>query len=208
MKLAAWGLFVAITLLAFPPFHIRPEESGSGTVGNTQPGPVDIPAFALEFWETRLVTPAVSPTDARTLVEALNRDKAAAAARYGRHPGLGGPTFYFLAGVGRVVSVDHSGVWLDVGVASRTRLVMPTGLLFGNALRDATGLLDVGAFSSLEFNELGTELDRLAETRAQPPLRADVRISSTVTFLAAGQTSDVSGEEPVIKLIPIHLTVK
>jgi predicted lipoprotein len=207
LKLAAWALVVAVALLVFPPFHIRRVPSDGG-VASTERGAVDIPQAALRFWNTKLVTPAVLPTDARTLIEALNRDANAAAAQYGRRTGLGGPAFYFLAGVGRVAAIDHSGVWLDPGVPGPTRLVLPTGPIFGNALRDATGLLDLKDFSSLEFNELGAELNRLAETRAQPALRGDVKVGSTVTFLAAAQADDASGDALVLKLVPISLTVK
>jgi len=207
LKLAAWALVVAIALLVFPPFHIRRVPSDGGAT-SMERGAADIPQLAQKFWSTKLITPAVPPTDARTLIETLNRDANAAAAKYGRRMGIGGPAFYFLAGVGRVAAIDHSGVWLDPGVPGPTRLVLPTGPIFGNALRDATGLLDLKDFNSLEFNELGAELNRLAETRAQPALRGDVKVGSTVTFLAAAQADDASGDALVLKLVPISLAVK
>ncbi len=207
LKLAAWALVVAIALLVFPPFHIRRVPSGGGAASIDRGG-ADVPQLAQKFWNTKLTTPAVPPIDARTLIETLNRNADTAAAKYGRRTGIGGPAFYFLAGVGRVAAIDHSGVWLDLGVPGPTRLVLPTGPIFGNALRDATGLLDLADFSSLEFNELGTELNRLAEARAQPALRGDVKVGSTVAFLAAAQADDASGDALVLKLVPISLTVK
>jgi hypothetical protein len=205
VKLAAWTAAAAIVFYVFPPFHIRPLASaGARTAG--VPGAIDVPQFADSFWTGKLVSPAIQPVDAQPLVAAFNDDPARAVEKYGRRAGIGGKAFFLVSGQGRVVSTDRRGVRLSTEVQNGVELVLITGPVFGNALRDVTGLLKIDDFSSFDFNALGTQLNRLAETRAQPVL-AGVSVGSTLSFLAAGEFDDASGERPRIKLVPIRVTL-
>jgi predicted lipoprotein len=154
------------------------------------------------------VSPAAQAVDARTLLAALDENSPAAAEKYGHRTGIGGKVFFFVSGEGRVSAVDESGVWLDVDASGPTRLVLITGPIFGNALRDATGLLHIRDFSSFDFNSLSGELNRLAEARVQPQLRARLSAGSAVSFIAAGELDDASSEAAVLKLVPIRVTPK
>jgi predicted lipoprotein len=206
-RLGIWAAIIIATLCLFPPFHIRRLASGSNR-GDGKPAAVDVARVATEFWNERLTVPAVPPTDARALLEALNLDPGTAGQRYGRRPGIGGPMFYFVSGEGSITSMDRAGVWLDVGVAGPVRAVLQTGPIFGSALRDATGMLNLEDFSSFEFNELGAQLNRLAETRGEPLLHSAAKIGSRVQFLAAGRLSDTGDAPPVLKLAPIWVRVQ
>lgn len=78
----------------------------------------------------------------------------------GRTLGLSSSTLFFLRGSGHVVSVSKKGVAFALKDGGDTAdILLPTGLLFGNAVRDGTGLLDASAFpNSQNCNDLSTEL--------------------------------------------------
>jgi predicted lipoprotein len=204
----AWLAAVALALYIFPPFHIRPLERGAGVQPATVPGAIDVPKFAEKFWNEQLVNPAVQAADATAVFAALNENTATAMEKYGRRAGIGGKALFLVSGAGRVSAVDRRGVWLQVDGASDARIVLNTGPIFGNALRDVTGLLKIEDFSSFDFNALSAELNRLAETHAQPGLRADGKVGATLSFIAAGELDDASGAQAVLKLIPIRVTLK
>lgn len=205
VKLAAWTLAAAIVFYIFPPFHIRPLESVRDRAVGV-PGAIDVPRFADSFWNGKLVSPAIQPIDAQVLVAAFNENPARAVEKYGRRAGIGSKAFFFVSGEGRVVSADKRSVRLSTGAQNGVELVLITGPVFGNALRDVTGLLKIDDFSSFDFNALGAELNRLAETRAQPVL-SGVSVGSKLSFLAAGEFDDASGERPMLKLVPIRVTL-
>jgi len=192
----------SLVLVVFPPFHVRPLQS-TAAVGTT-----DVPRLAEKFWTEKLLATAVQPVDVGTLLNALGQNQAAASEKYGHRSGIGGSAYFFVGGTAQVSAVDHAGVWLTTNVPNGMQLMLITGPVFGNALRDATGLLDIADFNSFDFNALGTELNRLAETRAQPALRTDIAVGSQLSFLAAGEIDDATGAQPFLKLVPIRVTLK
>ncbi len=67
---------------------------------------------------------------------------------------------------GLVQKIDARGVWLGVEATKPLQAVLITGPIFGNALRDSTGLLSLSDFTSIRFQPLGAELNRLADARS------------------------------------------
>jgi len=204
-KPAGWIAAAAVLLALFPPFHVRPLESA--VVPQKGAETLDVSAFAERFWNEKLLSPAVPTVEAQPLVAALVQDPALAAKKYGRRVGIGGKTFFLVSGSGRVASVDRSGAWINVGAGDNPRVLLLTGPVFGNALRDVTGLLNLSDYHSVDFNSLSTVLNRLCETRAQPALRS-IGVGASISFLAAGEIDDASQAVPVLRLAPIRVQVQ
>jgi hypothetical protein len=204
-KLLGGLLALVVLLVIFPPFHIRPlgAEAGAPLAATRDPR-----QLADQFWRDTLNNPATPATDIGKLLELL-KVNAAAAGRLGHTADMGGRPYYFLSGRGRVVSSDPRGLWLDVGVETGAdmKVLLLTGPVFGNALRDATGLLPMGDLSFAQFNTLSAEIDRLAESRGEAALHGPVAVGSTLTFVAAGEIDD-SGGAPILKLLPVRATVQ
>jgi hypothetical protein len=203
-KPAGWIAAAAVLLALFPPFHIRPRDAVG--VRHEGAGALDVTAVAERFWNEKLLSPAVHPVDALPLVTALVEDPARAAEKYGRRAGVAGKTFFLVSGAGHIASVDRRGVWIDVGGSERPRVLLLTGPVFGNALRDVTGLLSLSDYRPPDFNALSTALDRFSETLAQPALRA-LGMGASISFLAAGEIDDASQAVPVLRLAPIRVEV-
>jgi hypothetical protein len=202
---AGWLVGAVVVLALFPPFHIRPLSAVD--IAKKGTGAVNVPGFAERFWNEKLLSAGVPRVEAAGVVAALVQDPALAAEKYGRRAGVGGKTFFLVSGTGRVASIDHTGAWIDVGAADTPRVLLLTGPVFGNALRDVTGLLNLSDYSSVDFNSLSTQLNLLCETRAQPALRR-ARAGASISFLAAGEIDDASQAVPVLRLAPIRVEVQ
>jgi hypothetical protein len=202
---AGWLVGTVVVLALFPPFHIRPL-SAVGVAQKASAG-VNVPGFAERFWDEKLVSPAVPGSEAAAVVAALVQDPALAAGKYGRRAGVGGKTFFLVSGAGRVASIDQTGVWIDVGGAQTPRVLLLTGPVFGNALRDVTGLLNLSDDSSADSNSLSRQLNHLSETRAQAALQG-ARVGASIAFRAAGEIDDASQAVPVLRLAPIRVEVR
>ena len=84
-----------------------------------------------------------------------------------------------------------------------------TGLVFGNAVRDGTGLLNVNDYpNSQDFNDISAELNKLIETRVQPKLRERAKVGATIRFTGCAEVSDESTDLHLLKLIPIQAEVE
>ena len=102
--------------------------------------------------------------EAAALLAEIKADPKAARARHARTVGLNSTYYYYVSGTGRVVSVERNSVSLALGEGATPDVVIETGNIFGNAARDATGLLDVNDFA--EFGRLQRHL-----VGDQPPHR-------------------------------------
>jgi hypothetical protein len=199
---------VVLLLILFPPFHIRRIDGASSGPTNDHAASADMAHQAARFWDTTLTSQQVHPTDWLVLLEALREDPLQAARQYGQRPAIGGPSFYLLSGEARVLSIDPRGVWLGAAGLGDWRVLLQTGPIFGSALRDVTGRLRLEDFSSFDFNELGAQLNRLAETRVGAALSREARVGNTLEFIAAGRLDTVSGDGHTLLLAPIRVSLK
>ncbi|MEI6193426.1 MAG: DUF2291 family protein, partial [Verrucomicrobiota bacterium] len=119
--------------------------------------------FAEDFWTTKLLASLDKTVKAEALLPAINSDAAAAKQKFSRSVGLSEGYFYFISGSGRVVAVSDDEVSLAVTDGSTNAEVsLQTGLLFGNAVRDGTGLLNASDYpNSQDFNDISAALNHI-----------------------------------------------
>jgi predicted lipoprotein len=195
---------VVLLLLLFPPFHIRP----LGVVAAAAPGAIDVRRFAQRFWTEKLAQPAITPIDVREVIALLNDPGAADRTPLGHRTGIGGKPYFFIAGRGRVVAIDSAGVWLSEDSSDHRQLLLPTGPLFGDALRDATGLLRLDDFTSSDFNALSAALNTQAEAVVHKLLNSSLQAGAWVDFLGAAAIDDATAPEPFLRLVPVRAGVQ
>lgn len=202
VALTLWVAAILLVCAVFPPFHIRRIDTDPAQAARES---FNAESAAATFWVERLIPALDAATDADIFVKASSSDAAAAARQYGRRTGLGGPDLYFLRGEAKVSAVDRKEVWLATAPTTSVPMVLLTGPIFGNALRDCTGLLDLKDYSSFDFNALSSELNRLAETRVQPVLRERAVIGATVQFVGCAEDGGMSDGSRVLRVVPIKV---
>ena len=194
---AGFLLGVAAFLYLLPPFRIVPlEEAGARSAEEA----FDADAFVEELW-AELEEPDRA-VDAGELLRALAEDPAAAAERYGRRLGLSGRASYFVSGTGRIAAVEPRRVTVELPEGAS--VVIATGPVFGNAIRDGSGLLDVNDFAnSQDFNAVSAEINRRVEERVLPALTERAEPGETVSFLGAVEIADSDAAAESLALTPV-----
>ena len=201
LRYAIAVLAVGLLVVLFPPFHVRGLVTPDGDSPSTTAG-FESAAAARQMWEQGIPAVSERAVEVNELAAALAADPGAAA-RFGKQVGLGGKFYFFVRGAGRVGAIDSAGVHLSIDVP-RAEVVLRTGPVFGNALRDAPGLFDINAHSSFDANALSTELNRIAETNVQPALLAIASPGKELFFTACGEASHANGAV-TLKLIAISV---
>lgn len=206
--LAAAALGLGLLVL-YPPFRVVSKRATSGQAGTTgsAASPAFAPAaFADDFWAVQLLPAAQRAPELAPILDALRRDPAAAAQTHARRVGLGNAAYYFARGNGRITAVERSRVLVELGGAT---VAVRTGPVFGNAIRDGCGLLDVNQVPGLaEFNALSAELNRLVEQRVQPGLQA-ATVGTTLAFAGAAEAPEaLPASGPWLTFIPVLAEVK
>jgi predicted lipoprotein len=88
--------------------------------------------------------------------------------------------------------------------ATNAEVVLQVGVLFGNAIRDGTGLLNVNDFpNSQDFNAISEQLNRLVESRVQPKLREIAKAGAFVKFAGCAEVNDESSDLQPLNVVPV-----
>lgn len=200
--------FIAIVVIAsicwlFPLFHVvtlktANVEKVAATFNATQ--------FAETFWTAKLLTSLDKTVMADALLPAIQADAAVAKKKFSRSVGLSEGYFFFVSGSGRVVAVSDDEISLAVTDGStNAEISLQTGFIFGNALRDGTGLLNASDYpNSQDFNDISAALNHLVETRTLPPLREQAKVGAKISFVGCAEVDDESTDLKPLKVIPIQ----
>lgn len=190
-----------VLLYFLPLFHVVPLDQARQRSGGKA---IDPAAFVDRFWTERLIPGATQAVEAAQLVTALQKDRKAARRTYGHRMGVGGADYYLVAGTGRIVSVDKDSVELSLRDGqTQVKVALETGKIFGNAVRDGTGLLDVSDFpNSQDFNALSSEINRRIEQQVLPALRKNARVGATVRFVGCAEIMDEDSDLNPLRVVP------
>jgi predicted lipoprotein len=206
MRVVRWLIavvIIAVLCWLFPLFHVvtlktATAEKAAATFDATQ--------FAETFWQTKLLSSFDKSVKAEVLLPAIQSDTAAAKKKFSRSVGLSEAYFYFVSGSGRVVAVSDDEVSLAVTDGStNAEISLQTGLIFGNALRDGTGLLNASDYpNSQDFNDISAALNHIVETQVLPKLREQAKVGAKISFTGCVEVDDESTDLKPLKVIPIQ----
>jgi predicted lipoprotein len=189
---------------AFPPFHLRSLKAVREAHENQQFNATD---FAARFWNERLLPAAENAADAAVVLETAASSPQAVRERFGRTVGVGDSFFLFVRGSGRVVSADGNNVGLRLqGEGDQPQIVIELGFVFGNAVRDATGLISASDYpNAQEFNEIAAALNGMVETNVLPQLQQIAKVGGRIQFMGCVEVADEDLDLKPLKLVPIEV---
>ena len=111
---------------------------------------------------------------------------------------------FLVRGSGKVAEVGDDAIVVALD-GTDAKVSLSVGLLFGNTVRDASGLLDVSAFpNSQEFNDLSTQLNGLVETKVAPALRAKAAVGKAIRFAGCAELEE-DVKPDLLAVIPIKV---
>jgi predicted lipoprotein len=200
-------LFLGGLLWCFPLFHVvRLEQIHA----SQQESAFDAAAFAKSFWSERLTPSLTQAADAATFLADVRANPETARAKFGRKVGVSRTRLVVLRGKGTIVMIDKKGVGVALqGETKEADIVLQTGLLFGNTVRDVTGLLDASNFpDSRQFNDISTELNRIVEASVIPKLKDKAVIGRQIHFVGCGEFSDEGALVKPLTIIPLEVRVE
>jgi hypothetical protein len=210
MRFGPWiiaMLIAAGVCWQFPLFHVVPlktatAEKVAATFNATR--------FAKTFWANQLLPALPKCSPAEALIPLIQAAPAAAKKKYSRGAGVGDSYFYFVSGAGKIIAVSDDEVSIAVTAGStKAEITLQTGLMFGNALRDGTGLLSPSDYpNSQDFNDISAALNHIVEASVQPKLRERAKVGANISFAGCAEVNDESADLRPMKVIPIQATIE
>lgn len=165
----------------------------------------DAAGFAERFWQEQLLPAAADAYAVTDVLAVWESSPEAVREQFGRTMGVSSSYVLLLRGTGRVLSVDDDQVELVLDPGEEVpRVVIPLGFVFGNAVRDCTGLLDPSDYpNAQEFNDIAAELNAIVETDVLPRLQEIAAVGTWIEFAGSTEITDEELDLNPIELVPI-----
>lgn len=200
----------AILLWCFPLFHVIPLDRARA---ESQQKTFDAEAFAETLWQEQLAPSLEQASDATDVLAAIRDNPQRARDEFGQSIGLSRSYTFFLQGTGTITSVETSGVHISVsGAIDRDTLhadpeiVLRTGPVFGNTVRDAIGLVKASDFpNSQHFNKVSTALNQLVETQVIPQLKEGAKAGRQIQFVGCVVVASERTDLNPLQVIPLKI---
>lgn len=202
----AAAVFLAVLFWFVPLVHIVPLDRSADAAATAT---FDAQEFAARLWRDALPSKLEGATDAAQAIRTLLDDPTAAREQFGRSQGVSRGYCLLLRGRGAVVAVDKQGILVALADAGDAKVLLKTGMVFGSAIRDATGILAPGDVATLqEYNEVSDQLNRRAESEVIAPLLQSAEPGKTVEFVACVPIKDPKRVALPIPAVPVSARIE
>jgi predicted lipoprotein len=173
--------------------------------GKAGTGKFDAGRYAETFWTTRLLPAAPdSATDLATLLPLLKTAPAKAFTTHSRALGIGNIRYFLVKGAGTVTAVRENAI--VVALPTGETLQLATEYIFGNAVRDASGIIKITDFdNTMDLNNVSAELDDMVRKKVIPSLKATAKPGLKLTFIGAMELNRAHMHLADLTIIPVSV---
>ncbi|WP_201983360.1 DUF2291 domain-containing protein [Hymenobacter rubidus] len=197
-------LAAVLVLVAFKSVYFEKLSTHKAATGPDAAGKFDAASYAQRFWTEKLLPATAQAPDLSALLTELKANPQAAFAQ-SHALGIGNIRYFLVRGAGTVAKVDKNDV--TVRLADGNDVQLATEYVFGNAARDASGLIRNQDFdNTADLNALAEQLNGLIRARVVPGLRADARPGSAVQFAGALELNQAHLHLDKLEVMPLAVT--
>ena len=206
---------IAAAIIAFLVYHSIYFENLEDVKQQRRREAFNAAEYARDFWDNQLFSVLDEAVDVKELIELFGTDMDEAIKKYGKAPGVSRIYAYLIKGEGKILLIAED--FLEVGIRepqTNPDIKILTGsFISGNAVRDASGLVDVSDFSdTMKFNEISSEINKIVVKEViRPFMNIKPRVGNTISFFGATQVSQeaIEAEEfQLVDVIPIRLELE
>jgi predicted lipoprotein len=205
-KLWQKGLLgVVILLVAYNSIYFKKlDEVKAATTG------FDGVAYASKFWSEKLVPAMEEGVDLSRLLLQLQTNPEPAFASHSHALGIGNIKYFPVKGEATVEMINENEFVISLdNQPSGTVLMIANEYIFGNAVRDASGQIDINAFTNTrDFNTVSAEINNIIRTKVIPSFKDKVKTGDRVRFTGAIELNQKYLNLNAIEIIPVSLSVE
>jgi predicted lipoprotein len=92
--------------------------------------------------------------------------------------------------------------------SSKQNITIATEYIFGNAVRDATGMININEFNNtMDFNNVSAEINKIIREKVLPSFKANIQNGDRIEFVGAIELNKEHLDLSNIEVIPVRVTV-
>jgi predicted lipoprotein len=198
-------IIAVIGLLGYKSVYFKKLSAMKSTTGEK----FDAPAFSKKLWDEKMPAKMDSAVDLSIFINAVTADKENAFKKYSNALGIGNYRYALIKTQATVVAVNEDEIQLQLPVAdSVINVVLATEYIYGNAIRDASALVDVKDFpNSSDLSSISEEMNKIVRTRVLPSFKTTVKKGDKLNLTAAVELNIEHIKWTGIELLPVRLQI-
>ena len=167
----------------------------------------DPDAFAGAFIETKLKElPAIK---ADQFLESLKQDLGQFTAEKGRKLGISNDYYFIVEGNAKVLGIEEENVRISLDVENAAELRLATEFIFGNTIREASGMANIGDFqNTMDFNNISVAVNERVRSDIIPPFLSEVKEGDDIYFKGAVKVNTKKPNLENLRIVPLILEIK
>lgn len=169
----------------------------------------DAKTYARNYFNNKLLPSLSNAVELNQLMFLLQTNKEQTFDKYGHALGIGNIRYFLVKGEGEVTSINENDVTVVAKPDTNQKTIrIATEFVFGNAIRDASGKIDINEFSNtMDFNNVSAEINKIIRAEVLPPFKKTVVKGDSVQFAGALELNKEHLDVEDIEVIPIQLKI-
>ena len=198
-------LIVAIGLVAYKSVYVK-KLSTIKVVTNEK---FDAVSFSKNLWEEKLPAKLDSAVELVIFIKTARANPADAFSKYTNALGIGNYRYALVKTEGTVTDVNEDDITLQIKMGdSLMTAKLATEFIYGNAIRDASGLVDVKNFpNTMDLNNISEELNKMVRKTILPPFKTAVKKGDKLIVSGAIEIHKEYIKWNELEIIPVQLQI-
>lgn len=169
----------------------------------------DAASYARHFFDKKLLPSIDKAVEIDALLKMIQSDPAKAFQSYSHALGIGNIRYFLVKGEGMIKAIDENTTTISyTSDTTQKQLDIATEFVYGNAIRDASGLININEFNStMDFNNVSAEINKIVRTEVLPFFKTKAKVGDKVRFSGAMELNQAHLNLDRIEVIPISLEI-
>lgn len=198
-------LTIVIGLLAYKSVFILKLSE----VQTIEPKAFDAAAFVQQLWDNKLPARVDSALVLDNLQAALKANPAQAFDNYFNSMSIGNIRYGLVTVTGKVLSVNEDDVVVLTGNKDNQHTIkIATEYVYGNALRDASRLVNIKDFvNTTDLDKISEELNKKVRTKVLPAFKGTVQKADSIICTGAIELNQAHYSLDDLEIIPVQCKI-
>ena len=169
----------------------------------------DAPAFSKKLWDEKLPAKLSNAVELTTFIQLVQGNAEDAFSKYSNVLGIGNYRYALIKTEGVVADINEDDIFLQVKLEDSLMMTkLATEFIYGNAIRDASGLVDVKDFpNTTDLNNISEELNKMVRKLVLPPFKAAVKKGNRIIVIGAIEIKKQDIKWNELEIIPVQLQI-
>jgi len=170
-------------------------------------GKFDAATYAQTFWREKLTPGLTKAVELPELLQKLKTNPEEAFKAHSHALGIGNLKYFLVKGTGAITAIRENNMTVALQPeATGSNINLQTEFVYGNAIRDALGVIDMNDFdNTMDMNNVSAEINKKIRTEIIPPFKTKAQKGSQVQFIGAIELNQAHLRVQDIEVIPVSL---